>query len=273
MTSSAPTLAKPANTFSPSSYTFSPQSHSFQSQSTVTSSISSFTSAPNLFSSLNPVSQPIPSNNHQLTPFSTTFTSSPFNTISSNKQLFTFSPSIQSTFQPQGIVTSTNPAFSPTPNPFSSLNPVAKSMTADNCLPSLSKVFTSSPFNTISSGEPSFTFTPFVQSATQPQSSVTSSTPVFTQSINAFSSSNLVDQSISSHNLHFPKSSVGLNFPLLSTISSSEPIFTFSPSILLALEKTLGPFPSFLSTSQTGQAVSNVNFSFTTNQSEPSLGK
>lgn len=272
MTSSAPTLAKPTNTFSPSSYTFSPQSHSFQSQSTATSSISSFTSAPNLFSSLNPISQPIPSNNHQLTPFSTTFTSSPFNTISSNKQPVTFSPSIQSTFQSQGTITSTNPAFSPTSNPFSSLNPVAKSMTADNCLPSLPKVFTSSPFNNYSS-EPSFRFTPFVLSATQPKSSITSSTPAFTQYINPFSSSHLVDQSTSSNNFQFPKSSVDLTFPLLSTISSSEPIFTFSPSILLALEKTLGPFPSFLSASQTGQAVPNVNFSFTTNQNEPSLAQ
>ncbi|XP_073270805.1 uncharacterized protein [Primulina huaijiensis] len=272
-TSSAPTLTKPANSFPPSSYTFSPQSHSFQSQSNVTSSISSFTSAPNPFSSLNPVSHPIPSNNHQLTPFSTAFTSSPFNTISSNKQLFTFSPSIQSTFQPQGTVTSTSPAFSPTPNLFSSLDPVTKSMTADSCLPSLSKAFTSSPFNPVSSSEPSFTFTPFVQSATQPQSSVTSYTPPFTQSINPFSSPNLVDQSILSNNFLFPKSSPVLTFPLLSKISSCEPIFTFSPSILSALEKTLGPFPSFLRTSQTGQAVPNANFSFTTNQTEPSLAQ
>ncbi|XP_073023367.1 nuclear pore complex protein NUP98B-like isoform X2 [Primulina eburnea] len=272
-TSSAPTLTKPANSFPPSSYTFSPQSHSFQSQSNVTSSISSFTSAPNPFSSLNPVRHPIPSNNHQLTPFSTAFTSSPFDTISSNKQQFTFSPSIQSTFQPQGTVTSTNLAFSSTPNPFSSLNPVTKSMTAYSCLPSLSKAFTSSPFNPVSSSEPSFTFTPFVQSATQPQISVTSSTPPFTQSINPFSSSNLVDQSILSNNFLFPKSSPVLTFPLLSKISSCEPIFTFSPSILSALEKTLGPFPSFLSTSHTGQAVPNANFSFTTNQNEPSIAQ
>lgn len=271
-TSSAPTLTKPENTFSPSFYTLSPQSHSFQPQST-TSSISSFTLAPNWLSSLNPVSQPIPSNNHQLTPFSTTFTSSPFSTISLNKQQFTFSPSTHSTFQHRSTVTSSTPTFSPTPNPFSSLNPVSRPMTNDNCLPSLSKTFTPSPFNTIPSSEPSFTFPPFIQSASQPHSSITSSTPAFTPSINPFSSLNPVDVSILSNKCQFPKSSADQTLPLLYTISSSGPKFTFSPSILSALEKTLGRFPSFLNASQTGQAVPNVNLSFTTNQNESSLAQ
>ncbi|XP_073156365.1 uncharacterized protein [Henckelia pumila] len=283
-TSSAPTLAKPGKTFSPSSYTFSTQSHSFQPQRTITSSISSFTTTPNWFSSLNPVSQPIPSSNHQLAPFSTTFTSSPFSTISSNKQPFTFSSSTQSTFQPQSTVSSaqstflpqstvtsnTTTTFSRTPSPFSSLYPVTRSMTTDNCLPSLSKTFTPSPFHTIPSTESSFTFQTLTQSASEPQSSVISSTPAFAPSINPFCSLNPVNKSVSSNMFQFPRSSVVQNFPLLSMISSSEPIFTFSPSILLALENSLGPFPSFLNASQTGQAVPNVNFSFTTNQNEPS---
>ncbi|XP_073125522.1 nuclear pore complex protein NUP98B-like isoform X2 [Henckelia pumila] len=283
-TFSAPTLAKPAKIFSPSSCTFSTQSHSFQPQRTITSSISSFTTAPNWSSSLNPVSQPIPSSNHQLAPFSTTFTSSPFSTISSNKQPFTFSPSTRSTFQPQSTVSSaqstflpqstvtstTTTTFSPTPNPFSSFHPVTRSMTTDNCLPSISKTFTPSPFHTSPSSESSFTFQTLIQSASEPQSSIISSTPAIAPSINPFCSLNPVNKSLSSNMFQFPRSSAVQTFPLLSTISSSEPIFTFSPSILLALENSLGPFPSFLNASQAGQAVPNVNFSFTTNQNEPS---